>query len=41
MPRLLNWEMLANPINWAVIFLMLTIAGLGVHFVMASQDQGK
>ena len=26
MPKLINWELISNPYNWIVIFLMLTIA---------------
>lgn len=28
MPRILNWELLANPWNWVIILLMVYIVGL-------------
>lgn len=34
MPRLINWEMLANPLNWLVVFLMLAFAGLAIHYAI-------
>ena len=26
LPKILNWDLIANPYNWVVIFLMLAIA---------------
>lgn len=38
----LNVELIANPYNWVVIFLMVTIAALGLHLLFtptaAAQD---
>lgn len=25
-PKLINWDLISNPYNWIVIFLMITIA---------------
>lgn len=32
----LNFSLLGNPINWAIIWLMVAIAGLGLAYVMQS-----
>lgn len=29
----LNWELLANPINWVIIFLMIAIFSLGIAYL--------
>lgn len=29
----LNWELMSNPINWIIIFLMVAIAGYGLAFI--------
>ena len=29
----LNWVLMANPVNWIIIFLMVAIAGYGLAFV--------
>ena len=30
----LNYRMIAHPINWVVIFLMLVLAGIAGHLVL-------
>lgn len=30
----LNWELLKNPINWVMVFLMIAIAGVGLTLIM-------
>lgn len=30
-----NWKMVAHPMNWIVIFLMLVIAGTAGHLVLS------
>lgn len=30
MPKLINWDLLANPLNWVVVALMLAIATFGI-----------
>ncbi len=32
----LNFELMKNPLNWIIVFLMIAIAGLGLAFVMQS-----
>lgn len=32
---LINWELIANPINWVIVGLMLAIAVFGLHVVMS------
>ena len=39
MPQLVNWELLANPLNWIVVALMLAIAAFGLHLLL-SEDGG-
>jgi len=31
----LNLELMANPVNWIIILLMVAIAGLAVHLIFA------
>lgn len=31
--KLLNWELIANPLNWVIVVLMVLIAGTAVHLV--------
>lgn len=33
MPRILNFELMANPVNWAIITLMVLIAGMSLALV--------
>lgn len=28
-----NWDLMANPVNWIIIFLMVAIAGYGLAFI--------
>jgi hypothetical protein len=34
MPRLLNVELLLNPVNWVIVWLMLAIAAFAVTALM-------
>jgi hypothetical protein len=34
--RLFNWELLANPANWIIVFLMLAIFGILITVVNSS-----
>ena len=38
MPQLINWEILKNPINWVIVWLMLTIATAGLCLVMGGDE---
>lgn len=40
MPQLVNWEILANPINWVIVALMLAIAVFGLNLIMNSSNGG-
>jgi hypothetical protein len=31
--KIINWELAKNPLNWVIVFLMVFIAGLAIHFV--------
>jgi hypothetical protein len=31
----INWRIIAHPVNWITVLLMLVIAGIGGHFVLA------
>jgi hypothetical protein len=39
MDRIVNVELLTNPINWIIVALMLAIGTFGLHLVL-SQAQG-
>lgn len=30
----MNWELLKNPLNWLIVGLMLTFAGIAGHIVL-------
>lgn len=30
----INWQLIANPINWAIILLMLVIASFALHILL-------
>lgn len=34
MPELINWSLLKEPINWIIVFLMITIAAALLHLMM-------
>jgi hypothetical protein len=36
---MLNTRIIANPINWAIVILMLVIAGMGGHLLMTYLDK--
>lgn len=31
-----NWELLKNPINWIIVFLMVAIAGFGIGLIYSA-----
>lgn len=33
--EVVNWRLISHPMNWVVLFLMVFIAMMLVHFVMA------
>lgn len=33
MPQVINWDLIANPINWVIVALMLAIAVFGLNLV--------
>jgi hypothetical protein len=39
MPQLINWDLLANPLNWVVVGLMLMIAVFGLNLIMGQASQ--
>lgn len=34
MPQIVNWDILANPLNWVIVALMLAIAVFGLNLIM-------
>lgn len=32
----INWKLVGNPANWAIVLLMLIIAGFTVHLLLPS-----
>ena len=35
MPQIINWELVANPLNWIIVGLMLMIAVFALNFLTA------
>jgi hypothetical protein len=35
MERIINWELISNPVNWVIIALMLAIAVFGLNVVLS------
>ena len=33
MPQIINWEIIANPLNWVIVALMLAIAVFGLSLI--------
>ena len=33
MPQIINWEIIANPLNWVIVALMLAIAVFGLNLI--------
>lgn len=38
---MLNWALIGNPVNWVIVFLMLTTAGLIVQYGVALATKEK
>lgn len=34
MPEIINWKLVANPVNWVIVTLMLLVAGYGLHILL-------
>lgn len=34
----INFELVANPVNWIIVFLMIVLAGAGLALIMKSSD---
>lgn len=32
----INWKLISHPLNWVILFLMVFIAGIGIHFILES-----
>lgn len=39
--KIVNWELIANPLNWVIVFLMVLIAGLAIKFVTEHVQLGS
>lgn len=37
MPQIINWEIIANPLNWVIVALMLAIAVFGLSLISGGQ----
>lgn len=35
----LNWELVGNPVNWIIVFLMLALAGVGLALIARSTNE--
>jgi hypothetical protein len=38
MPRLINWELALNPVNWIIVALMLAIAAMAVTALFPNSE---
>ena len=38
MDRIINWEIISNPLNWIIVALMLAIAVFGLNVVLAADQ---
>jgi hypothetical protein len=36
MPQIINWDIIANPLNWVIVALMLAIAVFGLSLIGSS-----
>lgn len=36
MPNIVNWELIGNPLNWIIMFLMIAIAYMGAGYIALS-----
>lgn len=32
--EIINWRIVAHPLNWLTLFLMIFIAGIAFHFIL-------
>lgn len=37
----LNFELLKNPVNWIIVFLMLALAGVGLALIARSTNENE
>lgn len=40
MDRFLNFNLLSNPFNWVIVFLMVVFAMMGAHLVVSAVKGG-
>lgn len=33
-----NWELLGNPVNWIIVFLMIAVAGAALALIVSSRN---
>jgi hypothetical protein len=38
MNRILNLALMANPVNWVIVILMIAIAGMAIAFIFPPPD---
>ena len=39
--QIINWELVSNPLNWIIMFLMVAIAYMGASYVATSYHQAS
>jgi len=39
-PTLINWGLMSNPVNWAIVILMWLIGALLMHIINQKMSQG-
>lgn len=37
MPKLINWALIGNPVNWVIVFSMALIGLVAIHFILEYQ----
>jgi hypothetical protein len=37
----LNFELIINPVNWIIVFLMIALAGVGLALITSSISDGN
>ncbi len=41
MPKLINWNIARHPINWAIVLLMVLIAGFGLDILLKGWNNSQ
>lgn len=39
--EVVNWKLVSHPMNWVILFLMVFIAGIALHFILGALPKVK